>query len=79
MAARKWIKKELQLLGKRPDFELVRQFGRSLQAIVTKRLQLKIPRFIEEGKPRRWSLDEEALLGTDADNKIAKRLGRGCF
>ncbi len=76
MAARKWISMELRVLGKRPDRELAQQFGRSIQAIVTKRSQLGIPRFISIGECRRWSREEEAILGTDLDNEIARRLKR---
>jgi hypothetical protein len=72
MAARKWTQKELRLLGKRPNRELVPLFGRSLQAIVTKRSLLGIPRLIAKGEPRPWSKDEEALLGTAQDNIIAQ-------
>src|SRR5689334_17602917 len=76
MAARNWTSRELRSLGKCPDRELAAQIGRSLQAIVTKRSQLRIPRFISKGEPRPWSRDEEALLGTEADNVIARRLKR---
>jgi hypothetical protein len=62
MAARKWTAKELKLLGQRPDRELAQRFQRSLQAIVTKRSLLGIPRCLAQGEPRPWTAQEEALL-----------------
>lgn len=76
MAARKWTQKELRLIGRRSDQELVQKFGRSLQAIVTKRSLLGIPRFIGKGESRPWTGEDEALLGTAPDNFIAQRLKR---
>ena len=56
--------------------DLVQRFGRTPQAIVTKRHMLGIPRYITKGEPRPWSTEDEALLGTDSDNVIAGRLKR---
>ena len=76
MAALKWTVKELRLLGKRPDRELSRQFGRSVQAICIKRNLLGIPRYISEGSPRPWTCKEDYLLGTKPDREIARFLKR---
>jgi hypothetical protein len=43
MPAKKWRVGELHLLGKRQGAELARRFGRSNQAVVTKRCLLGIP------------------------------------
>jgi hypothetical protein len=76
MATTKWTAQERHLLGKRPDRELAEQFGRSVQAILTKRILLGIPRFIGKGEPHPWTPEEDALLGTAPDYEIARRLNR---
>lgn len=73
MAARKWSANELGLLGKRPDGDIVRRFGRSRQAVASKRWLLGIPRFVGKGEPRPWFRREVRLLGADLDIKIARR------
>jgi len=49
---------------------LAQQFGRTLQAIVTKRSLLGIPRFISQGEPRPWTEDEDALPGATPEERI---------
>src|SRR5262245_14740221 len=73
---RKWSAKELRLLRKRPDRELAKRFGRSLQAIATKRCLLGIPRVVGPGENRPWTGEEEAVLGSAPDNEIGQRLKR---
>jgi hypothetical protein len=69
-------RKELGLLGKVPDRELARQFGRTLQAIIGKRHILAIPRHIGADEDRPWTAAEDKLLGTKLDSVLAKELGR---
>ena len=50
--------------------------GAAFKRSDTKRFLLGIPRFVSKGEPRPWTQKEEALLGTDVDFEIARRLKR---
>jgi hypothetical protein len=75
MPARPWTNEELRLLGKQPDRDMARRFGRSVQAIVTKRHLRGIKRFIGPGDRRPWTSAEDRWLGTAPDYKVAQNLG----
>src|SRR5512145_2912732 len=77
MAWRAWTKEELRLLGRLPDREFSRRFGRTLQAIKGKRSLREIPRFRSEDEEYRpWSAAEDKLLGNLTDIELARRLDR---
>jgi hypothetical protein len=70
----RWSKREIELLGKRPDGIVARMLGRSRYAVQLKRHSLGVPQCWEGRRP--WTPKEEALLGTKRDAELAKRLNR---
>lgn len=69
--SRKWLKKEIELLGKVSDEFVGAKLGISSSAVRKKRIALAIPAF----RDIEWNPDHDALLGTDFDIIIAKRVG----
>src|SRR5439155_20342946 len=85
-----WNDEELRLLGTVSDQEAARLTNRSYKAVQYKRVSLGVPmldprlnawkdknagqRVNREGVS--WSREEEALLGTMPDTKLARKLGR---
>jgi hypothetical protein len=70
-----WVPEEEQLLGKRPDRELVSILGRSLSSIRNRRHQFGI-RYRFNGAPKPWTPQQDKLLGTRSDKELAQALGR---
>ncbi len=70
---RRWQAWEIELLGKIPDGEACQRTGRTLSALSTKRVELKIPAI----RTRRiaWTPEQIAFLGKLTDREAAKRIG----
>ena len=67
-------RREIELLGKRPDAVVARMLGRTRYAVQLKRHSLGIPQCWEDRRP--WTPAQDALLGTMRDGELAKRLKR---
>jgi hypothetical protein len=68
----RWSKREIELLGKRPDPIVARMLGRTRYAVQLKRHALKIPQCWEDRQP--WSAKETALLGTMRAHKLKRSI-----
>src|SRR2546430_7291858 len=68
----KWTLREIKLLGTRPDAEVARKIGRTVEAVSLKRQALDI------GAPLQppWRDEEIKLLGTQPDRAVSKLIGR---
>lgn len=80
MAAR-WTPEEELLLGTMSDRDAAQRLGRTEISVRTRRLALRVPKFGARprklaGERRRWTPEEDALLGTMPDPDVAARLGR---
>ena len=71
---RRWTKKELRLLGTRPDKEVAAALGRRCGTVQVRRGVLGIKSFRERNKPR-WTPARDRLLGTRSDAALAKHFG----
>src|SRR5205814_1600325 len=60
----------------KPDTEVAGLVGRSVAVVRQLRALRNIPPVIEPGEARRWTTDEERLLGTKSDQEIARLLER---
>jgi hypothetical protein len=70
--SRRWTEDELCLVGKLPDIKVAAMTGRSLAAIQTRRITvLALPCVSERG--RKWTPEEDQLLGKYAEGDLAKR------
>ena len=82
---RVWTEQEKALLKELSTRELAERLGSSIKSIRRARREFGIrreiwPRGRKRGPAiRPWTAEEEALLGTAADNLIAKRLHRGAW
>jgi len=70
----RWSKREIELLGKRPDSVVARMLSRTRYAVQLKRHSLGIGRCWENAKPE--TKKDEAWLGTARDQEISRKLGR---
>jgi hypothetical protein len=70
---RRWQAWEIELLGKMPDREACRKTGRTLSALSTKRVELKIPAIRTHQLP--WTPEQVALLGKLPDKEAARIIG----
>src|SRR5882724_6344233 len=71
---RLWTKAEDHQLGTISDRELARRLGRTLDAVVCRRVNFGIPKF---GALRHyWDARQEAMLGKFSDEEVARRLNR---
>ena len=70
----KWTKRQLKLLGKKPDQVVARLTGRSLDAVRKQRTAGQIP--CPGRKQRRWTAAQDRLLGTKPDKVLARRWSR---
>lgn len=68
-----WTDADVAVLGTLPDAAAARKLGRSLTAVVKKRLSLDIP--AHSPRARAWTRQELRLLGTMSDAALAARLG----
>lgn len=70
----KWTRKELGMLGKKPDRTIAEIMGMPLLYIVQKRYRLGIPRF---GGPQHqeWPAEANDYLGTMTDQELADLFG----
>ncbi len=64
-------------MGVLPDAELAERLGRSAGEVRKRRCSLGIPFPGAVFPLRYWTPDEEALLGTDTDAAVARKLKRG--
>jgi len=71
-----WTEEEIKLLGTKPDAEVAKLVGRSVEVVRQHRDSRNIRPVIEPGEVRRWTTGEERLLGTESDQEIARLLGR---
>ena len=72
-----WTPDELALLGTDHDKVIAEKLGRTLSAVMSKRVQRKIPAFSGwPGSAPGWTDDEVKLLGTDTDEAVAAKIGR---
>lgn len=71
---RKWTKRELRLLGTRPDREVAVLIGRTYETVQVTRYSLRIPSHRARRKFR-WTPAKDRLLGTQIDQVLAERLG----
>src|ERR1039457_1344558 len=67
---RRWTAEEDSLLGTRSDRSLARKFGRTVQAVKTRR-RLKGVFLVKE-----WRPEDDTILGTRPDRQVALLLGR---
>ena len=67
---RLWTAEEDSLLGTKPDRHLAREFGRTVQAVVTRRQKKRVL------MSRQWSAEDDRLLGKRTDRQVALLLGR---
>jgi hypothetical protein len=70
----RWSRREIELLGKRPDFVVCRMLGRTRYAVQLKRHSLGIPQCWENR--RAWTPEEDVHLGTMRDVELARKLKR---
>jgi hypothetical protein len=70
---RYWQEWEIEVLGKFPDREAAQKTGRTLLAVSTKRVELKIPAIRTRQLP--WTSEQIALLGELPDDEVARRIG----
>ncbi len=63
---------ELQLLGKQPDEELAKRFGRTEKAVQSMRVSVSL----RQRTTRRWEPRELELLGRLPDAEVARITGR---
>jgi hypothetical protein len=64
----------LKLLGQRTDAGLAQRLGRSIKEVAT----MRESRHIKAATPnRRWTEEENRMLGTMPDVELARRLKRG--
>src|SRR3989442_1088424 len=70
---RGWQEWELELLGKMPDRDAARETGRTLSAISSRRVELKIPAIRTRELP--WTPEQIALLGKLPDKEAARLIG----
>jgi hypothetical protein len=68
-----WQRWEIYFLGKHPDKETARRTGRSVGAVLSKRVALHIPVFNGLKDWREWELK---LLGKIPDEEVVRRTGR---
>ena len=68
----RWTPREIRLLGTRPDAEVARRIGRTVEAVSLKRQASHI------GAPLQppWTDQEIKLLGTQPDRAVGKLIGR---
>src|SRR5881392_3810970 len=68
----RWTPREIRLLGTKPDAEVARRIGRTVEAVSLKRQVLDI------GAPLQtpWRDEEIKLLGTQPDRAVGKLIGR---
>ena len=71
---RRWTKRELALLGTKPDAEVAELTGRTFGTVWQKRRALGIAQ--PALRFRKWTPAEDKLVGTAPDAEIALRLGR---
>src|SRR5438309_347282 len=69
-----WTAAEKRLLRRIPDKEVARRTGRSLQAIVLKRIKLGLVN--PAAKRRNWKARELKLLGKYPDEEVARMVCR---
>jgi hypothetical protein len=69
-----WTKRELALLGTRPDAEVARLIRRTFGTVWQKRRSIGIPQ--PSLRFRKWTPAEDKLVGTAPDAEIARRLNR---
>lgn len=67
-----WSEEELAQLGKDTDSAVSVKTGRTLDAVRSRRLALKIPIFREND----WTESQIAMLGNASDREVAKMTGR---
>src|SRR6266850_1638394 len=70
---RRWQEWEIKWLGKVSDPVAVRKTGRTLSAVSTKRVELKIPAVRTNKVP--WTKQQIALLGKLPDRDVARLIG----
>jgi hypothetical protein len=72
-----WTAEQLALLGTDHDEAVAKRLGRTLSAVTSKRVALKVPAFSGwPGGGRGWMEEELALLGTMPDAELAERIDR---
>jgi len=71
---RPWTAREDKLLGTKPDPEIARTLGRTLDSVHQRRRKLRI---LRAPSTQIWKKDELALLGTMPDKRVARLTGRG--
>jgi len=72
--SRPWTKRELRLLGTRPDSEVAAMIGRKTVTVQVRRGKLGIQSFRGRNKFR-WTPARDRLLGTRPDQELVKILG----
>ena len=70
---RPWTKRELKMLGTRPDSEVAAAIGRQCGTVQVRRGDLGIKSFRERNQFQ-WSAETDRLLGTRRDSELAKHL-----
>ncbi len=72
MTLARWTPREIKLLGTRPDAEVARRIGRTVEAVSLKRQVLGIGARLQPP----WRDEEIKLLGTQPDRAVGKLIGR---
>ena len=67
-----WTRREIKLLGTKPDGEVAEKIGRTVGAVSLKRQKLGIEAPLQPA----WNEDEIKLLGTKPDREVARIVGR---
>jgi hypothetical protein len=72
----RWTKKQIKMLGARPDAEVALLTGRTESAVRQKREELEIPQFRAAGDPWHWTPEEDAVVRTLPPKDAAAKTGR---
>ena len=71
---RGWVKREVAMLGVKPDEEVVRLTGHPIKAVIAKPLIFGLPK--PNPSKNFWTPEENKLLGVLPDSEVAKLVGR---
>ena len=72
---REWTRRELQLLGTRPDRVLAKQLGIGRRSVAQKRMEQGLENFVAKKVRKRWTREIVKRLGKVPDCEIACELG----
>lgn len=70
--SRRWRSEEIQSLGTAADRVIGERFGRTFAAVQHKRLKLGIVSALERAGARKWSPDQDRMLGKHSDRELVR-------